>query len=166
MIEKGSCLASSYRATSSRADEEFAGGGNVGPEATLCSSPFGTSDTIKVSCRDLGAKLESRPPFTAEKARRTAFTSLIEAPQLIRARFAVRRLASVISSLIGHSNIADPPPEIRKITRECSAFARSSNENADCAATRLAFVGSGCPPSHHRKRLESFLGGIEIFPLS
>src|SRR5687767_3312593 len=129
----------------------------VGPEATLVSSPRLVSETIKVHMSARGARRASAPPFTAENARRTAFTSEILAPHDTSIRFAACRSAREISSLTGHSIMAEPPPEIRKRTIASSALARSSSSNAACAAARLSSFGNGCPPrsEEHTSELQS-----------
>ena len=135
-----------YFVITSRASGASLGGVSVGPEATFASSPRGTSETIKVICSQCGAHSARRPPFTAEKARRTALISPIEAPQLMSVRFADCKSVSVISSLIGHSIIAEPPPEIRKIRSARSLSARLSKSRQARAAKTLCSFGSGCPP--------------------
>src|SRR5678816_2401555 len=85
---------------------------SVGPEATLASSPGFVSETINVNIRACGARRANPPPLTAEKARRTELISEMLAPQDTRVWFAERRSSSEMLSLMGHSIIAEPPPEI------------------------------------------------------
>ena len=61
------------------------GGGIVGPDAALCSSPFGTSETIKLTCAQSCARAERPPPLMAENVRRTELISLIDAPEFTKA---------------------------------------------------------------------------------
>jgi hypothetical protein len=59
-----------------------------------------------------------------------------------------------MSSLMGHSIIAEPPPEMRNTTVACSSLAWSNNAKAARAAARLLSSGKGCPPIKLRQRFE------------
>src|SRR4029079_992165 len=99
--------------------------GQVGPEATLASSPAFVSEMINVMNCDCGACAESFPPFTAENALRTVFTSSIVAPHEINRRLASLKSFSEMLASTGDSNIAEPPPEMAQITVAFSTLALS-----------------------------------------
>ena len=141
MIDAGNSCFRSYCSITSTACGASGDGARVGPEATLASSPRLVSETINVIICALGARRANAPPFTAENALRTEFI-FADSSRRIRSVLDLHceDRPAEISSLTGHSSIAEPPPEIRKITRASSAFARSRSANAARAASRLASI--------------------------
>ena len=98
------------------ASAKVVGSGTVGPDAiTSRGSPI-TSERIRVTRVAGAAALAKCPPFTFDRCLRIQFISLIFAPDFSKISFTAFKSASEHPS--GVSAIkADPPPEIRQITR-------------------------------------------------
>lgn len=90
----------------------------------------------------------SCPPFTRERCLRTAFISLIAAPD----RSSARLTACLHSreTLHGTHNSADPPPESRTSTRS-PVPSRSSRSSTAAAAAVLRSSGTGWAASSTMK---------------
>jgi hypothetical protein len=93
------------------------------------------------------------PPFIWDRCFRMAFISLILAPQRSRAEVRASMSARVMPST-GRVIRAEPPPEMRQITRSPSA-ALAANSTISLAPVMPAASGIGCPASFTRTVLVS-----------
>ena len=106
----------------------------MGPEAITERSSPGTSEMTRLTNRAGAAAAASRPPLIAERCLRTAFISPMRAPLLRSARFTACLSASVTPPA-GSVSKAEPPPEMRPMTR--SSLVKSVHHGEDVAAPPL-----------------------------
>ena len=91
------------------------------------------------------ARRASRPPFTSDRCFRTAFISLIVQParSMSRARCC---FSSRVTGAAGATSSAEPPPEMRQMTRSPTDAESAISSTARVPATP-ASSGTGCPAS-------------------
>ena len=118
-----------------RASAKVVGSGTVGPEAITEGSSPGTSLMRYVTTRAGWAAAARRPPFTAERCLRTQFISAIVAPLRSRAAFTAR-LSSSETPSAGSASSAEPPPEMRQMSR--SSAVEAAGQLEDAAGRRAA----------------------------
>jgi hypothetical protein len=119
----GSAMA--WRSSRARASAQVPGSGTVGPLAMTEGSSPGTSEISRLSTRAGAQAAASRPPLMAERCLRTVFIAPMGAPLASRARLTACLSASVRPGM-GRLSRAEPPPEIRQITRSRSVRPRVS----------------------------------------
>ena len=95
------------------------GSGTVGPLAITAGSSPGTSEISSETVRAGNAAAASRPPLIRDRCLRTQFISSIEAPERSSALLIACLSASERPSG-GRVSSAEPPPEIRAMTRSSS----------------------------------------------
>ncbi len=130
--------------------EKVLGSGVAGPEAmTSRESPI-TSEMIRVETAAGKAAAASLPAEARVRCLRTALTSPIAAPLLKSATEVCCRSSSVIPGGVSAVS-AEPPPDIRQITRSRSpAPAAMSSSSRAAPAARPS--GIGCAASRRSIR--------------
>ena len=113
--------------------------GTVGPEPITAGSSPGTSLIARVTTRAGAAAAARRPPLIADRCFRTAFISVMLAPQASSARLTACLSASVRPGA-GAASRAEAPPDISAMTRSSSVrfWTRSSSR---LRAAFAVFVG-------------------------
>ena len=101
-------------AISSRTSATVEWSGDVGPEESASSERSGTSGSSRLTLVASGAAMARRPPLTAEKCLRRVLISLMGAPEASSAWWKALVSSRVICGSRGRSNMAEPPPEMRK----------------------------------------------------
>ena len=124
------------------ASAQVVGSATVGPEAMSRGSSPGTSEISSVTTRAGWHSAPSRPPFSADRWRRTQFISLIVAPLVSSAALTARLSASVRPGA-GATSSDEPPPEISAMTRS-SAVSPVTLSAMRRDATSPASSGTGC----------------------
>ena len=121
------------------------GTGRVGPLATMAGSSAGTSEISSVTTVAGAQAMARRPPLICDRCLRTQLISVMVAPLRSKARLRSCFCASVMPSA-GMLSSAEPPPEIRQITRSdgCRPAVICSMR---CAACWPAASGTGCAAS-------------------
>jgi hypothetical protein len=118
----------------------------VGPEDKASSERSGTSGTSRLTLAASGAAMASRPPFTAEKCLRRVLISPMGAPEASSNSWNAMVSSSEMCESSGRSNMAEPPPEMRKKI-SVSFLAFFTIAKAARAASNDSSLGSGWPPS-------------------
>ena len=119
--------------------------GTVGPEPMTSSGSPTTSDRMKAIRVDGYASRAKPPPLSLEMCLRMALISLIFAPHS-RRRLVIFCLSSREIPSAGEGSRADPPPEMRQITRSFSPNFSSSSAISSAPETPL-WSGMGWPTS-------------------
>ncbi len=119
--------------------------GSVGPEAISEASSPGTSEISQVSTRAGWAAAARRPPLIADKWRRTVLISPIGAP-LLSSALLMACFSARLTPGAGRVISAEPPPEIRVMTRSSSPRP-STASSMRRAAFSLRSSGIGCEAS-------------------
>ncbi len=133
--------------SAARTSDQVDGSATPGPEPiTLRSSPT-TSEIASVTTwpRQLAA---SRPPLTADRCLRTAFSSVIAAPAAIIVR-AVCCLSASDRPGVGAAISAEAPPDSSTSSRPPGGTAAAISSAAR-PPSRLPSVANGCPPVTQR----------------
>jgi len=129
----------------SQACKKVVGSGLVGPDAMVSSESPTTSDRIKVSAAAGDIQRVNPPPLTVSMCFRSVLISSILAPQTNSKRISACISCKVIPGA-GAENKADPPPEIKQITR--SDFCKLLNKARICCVPAMLFASEyGWPAS-------------------
>ena len=123
------------------ASSQVVGSGNVGPLAIIPGSSPGISEISKVTTFAGAQASARRPPLMSERCFLTQFISEMLAPLLSNLRLICCFSSSVIF-LAGKARRAEPPPEIRQITRSFSVRPLTIS-SIRLAASRPAASGTG-----------------------
>ena len=121
------------------------GSGAVGPEAIESILSPTTSLIIRAMVFLAGMYLSSCPPLTRDRCFLTVFNSIILAPLFIR-REAVAPTSLILTPSAGTSKRAEPPPDIRRMTRASSGIPRRKPSSFKLELT-VSSPGTGCSPS-------------------
>ena len=139
-----------YFSSTALAPAKVVGSATVGPEGITAGSCAGNIGDGQGDHSRRKAAAARRPPLTAERCFLTQFISEMVAPDLSSVMFTAC-LSSRVRPGAGRVRSADPPPEIRHITR-------SSTESAPtiammrAAAARPAASGTGWARLHYLDR--------------
>lgn len=119
--------------------------GTVGPDAIVSNVSPTTSLNINDTTFAGYALLAKLPPFTWDKCFLIVLISCIDAPQPNNSWVVFCKSDKLIPS-IGAVNIAEPPPDIKKITKS-SGFNPFKWVNNSFVELTPASSGTGWPPS-------------------
>ncbi len=129
------------RAKMAKASAQVVSSGTVGPLAITPTSSPGTSLIANVTSVAGAQASPSRPPLMALRCLRTQFMSPIPAPLSSKAWFSCC-LSAKLSPAAGAVNRAEPPPDIKQMTKS-PAWACSAIASMRCAAATPAASGTG-----------------------